>query len=454
MTNIENLGSGRLPPQNTDAECFLLGSILISQDAFYKIIDKIKSEDFYEPRHRTIYAAILELFNQQKPIDILSLSNYLEEKAELGAVGGSTYLTDLTNMVSSSVNIEYYADIIAEKSLRRKLIQAGEEITAIGFDEAETATDAILDIAENKLFKLSSGAVKHDMVKISDILSSNFDKIQALHNNKDLYRGIPTGYADLDRKTAGLQRSDLIILAARPAMGKTTLAVNIAQHIATDSDLPVLIFSLEMSKEQLVDRMVADEAGIDSWNLRTGNLSDDDFTNLSHAWGTLSEAKLFIDDSPGMTVSEMRAKAKRMSHKDKLGLIVVDYLQLISSNGRGDSNRTQEISEISRGLKIMARELDVPVIALSQLSRSVESRNPKIPELSDLRESGSIEQDADIVLFLYREEYYNPDTDKKGVTDLFIKKHRNGPTGQIQLRFEPGRLHFVSVDNSHQEYQS
>ena len=296
------------------------------------------------------------------------------------------------------------------------------------------------------MFAVSDQSLKQDLVSLESILTDSFDRMEELHRNKDTLRGVRTGYRDLDNMTAGLQKSDLIILAARPAMGKTTLVTNLAYNVATVAKQSVLFFSLEMSKEQLVDRMLADASGVKAWNIRTGNLSDDDFSKISEAMGEMAEAQIFIDDTPGLSVLEMRTKARRAAHEQELGLIIIDYLQLMQGSGRSDGNRVQEVSEISRGLKLIARELNVPVIAISQLSRLVESRNPQIPQLADLRESGSIEQDADIVMFIYREAYYNPETDRENITDLIIAKHRNGPTGKVELYFHPDRLRFMSLD--------
>jgi len=441
----------KIPPQNLDAERSLLGSVLISQDAFFKIFDIIKAEDFYDSSNKLIFAAIVKLVEEQKPVDLVSLTNALAEKGELETVGGNNYIADLTTSVATASHAKHYADIIAEKSLRRRLISASEDIVELSFDEADSDTHSILDAAEQKIFNVAKNSVKSDLISIETILTEQFDKLELLHQQGGKLAGIPTGFIDIDRKLAGLNRSDLIIIAARPAMGKTTLALNIAHNIAIDENLPVLFFSLEMSKEQLVDKMLSTESGVDNSKLRTGDLTDEDFENLSHAWGALGEANMYIDDTPGITVTEMRAKARRLSYKQKPGLIVVDYLQLMSGTGRELGNRVQEVSEISRGLKLLARELDVPVIALSQLSRSVETRHPQIPQLSDLRESGSIEQDADIVSFLYREEYYNPETEKKHITDLIIAKFRNGPTGKVELYFKPDNQKFMNLDRGHRE---
>ncbi|MBC7868733.1 replicative DNA helicase, partial [Candidatus Saccharibacteria bacterium] len=362
--------------------------------------------------------------------------------------GGSAYLTELTNYVPTAAHAEAYAELVAQKAVRRRLIKASGEISELGYNE-ETTTQELLEKAEAELFSVSDQSLKQDLVSIESILTESFDRMEELHRNKGTLRGVRTGYRDLDNMTAGFQRSDLIILAARPAMGKTTLVTNLAYNVATVAKQPVLFFSLEMSKEQLVDRMLADASGVDAWNIRTGNLSDEDFSKLSEAMGEMAEAPIFIDDTPGVSVLEMRTKARRAAHEQPLGLIIIDYLQLMQGSGRGDGNRVQEVSEISRGLKLIARELNVPVIALSQLSRSVESRSPQIPQLSDLRESGSIEQDADIVMFIYREAYYNPETERENITDLIIAKHRNGPTGKVELYFHPERLRFMSLDRKH-----
>jgi replicative DNA helicase len=393
---------------------------------------------------------MMRLYEKNKPVDLLTLTDELKRKGELEGIGGSAYLTELTNYVPTSAHAEAYAELVSQKAVRRRLIKASGEISELGFNE-DTSTQELLEKAESELFAVSDQSLKQDLVSIESILTESFDRMEELHRNKGTLRGVRTGYRDLDNMTAGLQRSDLIILAARPAMGKTTLVTNLAYNVATVAKQPVLFFSLEMSKEQLVDRMLADASGVDAWNIRTGNLSDEDFSKLSEAMGEMAEAPIFIDDTPGMTVLEMRTKARRAQHEHPLGVIIIDYLQLMQASGRSDGNRVQEVSEISRGLKLIARELNVPVIALSQLSRSVESRNPQIPQLADLRESGSIEQDADIVMFIYREAYYNPETERENITDLIIAKHRNGPTGKVELYFHPERLRFMSVDRKHKE---
>lgn len=441
-----------VPPQNTDAEASLLGAILIDTDALIKIADKIASEDFYAEKHAYIYDSITELYESHSPIDVLTLSNQLNANNRLEAIGGSSYLTELSNFVPTSSHVEQYAEIVAQKSMRRRLIRAANEISSMSFNETNGLQE-LIENAETRLFEVSQRHIKQDITSLETILSESFDRLDELHKDKGKIRGVPTGFKDLDNILAGLQRSDLFILAARPSMGKTALALNLAHNIAIQSDQPVLVFSLEMSKEQLVDRMLAMESGVDAWALRTGNLTDSDFEKIGQAMGTLSEAQIYIDDSPTITVSELRTKARREAHIRDLGLIVVDYLQLMSGGGRSgsDGNRVQEISEISRGLKAIARELNVPLIALSQLSRSVESRSPQIPQLADLRESGSIEQDADVVAFIYREDYYNPETDRRNITDIFIKKHRNGPTGAVELYFDKEKQRFKSIDTKHSQ---
>ena len=442
--------TAKIPPQNLEAEASLLGAILIDADAIVKIADTIEPEDFYEERHRRIYESMKTLYEKHSPIDVLTLSDHLKSTGHIDSVGGAAYLTELTNFVPTAAHAEQYASIVAQKALRRRLIKASQDIVGLGFDESKGLQQLIED-AETKLFNVSQRHIKQDVVSLEKILVESFDRLDELHKDKGKIRGIPTGYKDLDNILAGLQRSDLFILAARPSMGKTALALNLAHNVAVSAEEPVLLFSLEMSKEQLVDRMLAMESGVDAWALRTGNLTDTDFEKIGQAMGTLSEAQIFIDDTPGITVSDLRTKARREAHQHPLGLVIVDYMQLMSGGSRynSDGNRVQEISEISRGLKGIARELNVPVIALSQLSRSVESRSPQIPQLADLRESGSIEQDADIVAFIYREEYYNPDTERKNIADVLIKKHRNGPTGAVELYFDREKQRFRSLDTKH-----
>lgn len=445
----KEIPAGKIPPQNLDAEMSLIGAVLIDDEVLADISEHVSTKDFYDKRHGLIFGAMMRLYERHKPIDLLTLTEELKKKKEFETVGGSSYLTELTNYVPTAAHAEAYAELVAQKAVRRRLIKASADISELGFDE-DTTTQELLERAEAELFSVSDQSLKQDLVSIEAILTDSFDRMEELHRNKGQLRGVPTGYRDLDNMTAGLQRSDLIILAARPAMGKTTLVTNLAYNVATIAKQSVLFFSLEMSKEQLVDRMLADASGVDAWNIRTGNLSDEDFSKLSEAMGEMAEAPIYIDDTPGLSTLEMRTKARRAAHEAPLGLIIVDYLQLMqAASSRGDGNRVQEVSEISRGLKLIARELNVPVIALSQLSRSVENRSPQIPQLADLRESGSIEQDADIVMFIYREGYYNPETERENITDLIIAKHRNGPTGKVELYFHPERLRFMSLDKRH-----
>lgn len=439
-------------PNNTDAEASLLGAILIDPDSLVKIADNLRADDFFDAKHRRIYEAVTELYNENSAIDVLTIADKLKNNDNLDTVGGASYLTELTNFVPTASHIEQYAEIVAQKALRRRLITVSKEMTELSMDESKKLSE-LVEEAESKLFEVSQKHTKQNIISLEEVLATSFDRLDELHKDKGQIRGVPTGYKDLDNILAGFQKSDLVVLAARPSMGKTALALNFTHNIAVQSAEPVLMFSLEMSKEQLVDRLLSMESGVDAWALRTGNLSDADFEKIAQAMGTLSEAQIYIDDSPGITISDLRTKARREAHKRQLGLIVVDYLQLMSGGSRfgGDGNRVQEISEISRGLKGVARELNVPILALSQLSRSVESRHPQIPQLADLRESGSIEQDADVVAFIYREEYYNPDTERKKITDILIKKHRNGPTGAVELFFDNEKQRFRPIDKKHQD---
>ena len=439
-------------PQNLEAEASLLGSILIDPEAVVKIADSLSSDDFYDKRHQYIYESILELYNDHSAIDVLTLSDKLSSNGYLQSIGGASYLTELTNFVPTAAHVEQYADIIAQKALRRKLIAASKEIGELGKDQKKQLKE-LIEEAETKLFNVSQQHIKQNVISLEAILAESFDRLDELHKDKQKIRGIATGFKDLDNTLAGFQRSDLVILAARPSMGKTAMALNIAHNVAGQLKLPVLLFSLEMSKEQLVDRLLSMESGVDAWALRTGNLNDSDFEKIGRAMGNLSESPIYIDDTPSITVSDLRTKARREAHRHPLGLIIVDYLQLMTGGNRygQDGNRVQEITEISRGLKGIARELNTPLLALSQLSRSVETRSPQIPQLADLRDSGSIEQDSDVVMFIYREEYYNPETDRRHIADILIKKHRNGPTGGVELYFDTDKQRFRSVDTKHSE---
>ena len=438
------------PPQNVDAEASLLGAILIDADAIVKIADRIRPIDFFDKRHEIIYYAMNELYEQHVAIDVLTLANHLRSIGELDSVGGAVYLTELTNFVPTAAHVEQYADIVAQKSLRRRLITVSQQMVSLGFDETKELHE-LIEEAESNLFAVSEQHVKQSVVSLEAILAESFERLDELHKDKKKLRGISTGFKDLDNLLAGFQRSDLFILAARPSMGKTALMLNFAHNVAVKAKQPVLFFSLEMSKEQLVDRLLSIESGVDAWALRTGNLTDSDFEKIGEAMGTLSEAPILIDDTPGISVSDLRTIARRENHHHKLGLVIVDYLQLMSGGARfsSEGNRVQEISEISRGLKSIARELDVPLLAASQLNRSVENRSPQIPQLADLRESGSLEQDSDVVAFIYREEFYNPETERKKITDILVKKHRNGPVGGVELYFDNERQRFRSLDTKH-----
>ena len=437
-----------VPPHSLDAERSTIGSLLVDKDSILKISDFLRSDDFYHDSHRLIYDAILSLYDKRTPIDIVTLSNYLEDRGQLQLIGGVSYLAELANEVPTSTHIFQYASIVKQKAVLRKLIIAGDTIKGLGYKE-DAELDELIDNAEKALFRVSQEHIKDRFVHIKDILNKTYEKISDLHDPeaKDKYRGIPTGFRDLDNLLSGLQPSDLIILAARPSMGKTSFALNIAQNVAKRG-FSVGVISLEMAKEQLVERMFCSLLAVDSWKMRTGKLSDDDFAKIGNIMDELNNMKVFIDDSIGGSMPELKAKARRLKMEHGLDLLVIDYLQLMSggSSGSYQNNRVQEISEISRSLKELARDLSVPIIALSQLSRAVELRPSKIPQLSDLRESGAIEQDADVVMMMYREDYYEEDTERVGITDLFIRKHRNGPTGRIELAFKKEQMNFMTID--------
>jgi len=453
ITEIE-----KIPPQNLEAEMSLLGAILIDKEAMLKITDLVEADDFYKNSHAQIFATAQEISNHNEPVDVLTISNRLEEKGILENIGGHSYIVSLSNAVPTSSHVEHYAKIVQRKSTLRKLLRAAGEITKLGYQEEADDVSALLDQAQQHLYGVSQRHLKKNFTAIKNVLSEAFERIDELHREKGKLRGIPTGFKLLDNLLAGLQKSDLVILAARPSVGKTSLALDIARSVAVRDKVPVGVFSLEMSKEQLVDRMLCSEAGVDLWKMRTGNLSDrpdsTDFQRIGHAMGVLSEAPIYIDDSPGNNVMQIRAKARRLQAEYGLGLIVVDYLQLMEShNRRYADNRVQEVAEISRNLKGIARELNVPVLALSQLSRLVEQRKPAIPKLSDLRESGSIEQDADVVMFIYRKaadrSYRLEDVppDERHLAEIHVAKHRNGPTGMVKLYFDEPRASFRNLEN-------
>lgn len=446
MENPDNLkGVAHTPPHSIEAEQAVLGAIISSNEKIEEAIESIKIEDFYLYKHQQIYQACLELFEKNDPIDLITLSNILDAKGLLQQIGDSIYLAHLMEFTPIASNISSYLEIVKEKSIRRKLLKATDNIVRLAIDETQQ-TDQLIDNAENALFSITDQYLASDYTSIHDILLSSFERLDNLHHSKPNAKGLKTGFYDFDNLTAGLHNSDLIIIAARPGMGKSSLAMNIARGVLNFSKKPICYFSLEMSKEQLVDRLLSSEAKVDSWKIRTQNLNDQDFDQLSLAMGNLAELPIFIDDSANLTITEIRTKARRLQMQHGLGLIIIDYLQLMSGrNSRQDHNRVQEISEISRGLKSLARELNIPVIALSQLSRSVESRSPQIPQLADLRESGSIEQDADIVIFIYRRGHYEPESDNPNITSVYIKKHRNGPTGEIKLYWNDKFTQFTSL---------
>lgn len=435
---------GIVPPQNQDAEQAVLGALLIDPNAIIKVADMLNPGDFYVQKHGMVYDAMLELYNKREPLDVLSLSSVLEDKNNLKEIGGRSFLVSLTNSVPTASNVKHYAGIVQQKSTLRRLITAGNEIIQLGAEE-EGEVDRLLDLAEQTLFGVSQQHLKQNFVPISAVLTDTFDRLDEIHKNEGQMRGVATGFKALDDMLGGFQKSDLIILAARPSMGKTGLCLDLARHAAVVGKVPTAIVSLEMSKDQLGDRLLCAEAGIDLWKMRTGKLSsDDEFARIGRAMGALAEAPLYIDDSAGANIMEIRTKARRLQMEHGIGMLVIDYLQLME--GRSKENRTQEIAEISRGLKQIARELNIPILALSQLSRAVEAQNPPIPKLSHLRESGAIEQDADVVMFIYREEYYNRETDRKNIADVIIAKHRNGPVGQLELFFDVEKASFKNLD--------
>lgn len=435
----------RVPPQNTEAEQAVLGAMLIEKEAISKVAEFLKGTDFYREAHRIMFDTMLELFNKNEAVDLVTVTESLRKNDKLESVGGIAYVTSLANSVPTAANILYHGKIIEEKALLRGLINSATAIAGMGYEDNEDVAE-IMDKAEKMILEVSERRIGGDFTPIKTIIFDAFGKIEQLYASKGGITGLASGFKDLDKLTSGLQPSDLVLIAARPSMGKTAFTLNIATHVAVREKQAVAFFSLEMSKEQLVQRMLCAEAAIDSQRLRIGELEDRDWGKLISAADRLSSAPIFIDDTAGITVMEMRSKARRLKIEHDLKLIIIDYLQLMQGSGsKSGDNRQQEISEISRSLKALARELNVPVIALSQLSRSVESRQVKKPMLSDLRESGSLEQDADIVAFLYREDYYNPDTEHKNITDVIIAKHRNGPVDTVQLFFHKQFTKFADL---------
>lgn len=422
-------------------------------EAIIKVSDLLESNDFYDPTYRIIYSAIHELYRLHQPVDIVTVSAKLGDEKRVTDVGGSAFLAELAATVPTAAHINKYAQIVKTKSVHRKIIRAGESIKALGYEENQDIPE-LLEQVEKTVFQISATFLKEKFVHIRDILSDRYEKFAEMHESKDqnTIKGVPTGFNALDFKLSGFQPSDLIIIAARPSMGKTSLALNIAQNAAIKHGKSIGIFSLEMSKEQLVDRLFASMLGVDSWKLQKGKLDDRDFQNMGPIMDDLSKANIFIDDSMGSSIPELRAKARRLQMESGLDMIIIDFMQLMTTGNSGYvGNRVQEISEISRSLKMLGRELKVPVVALSQLSRAVENRPGNIPQLSDLRESGSIEQDADVVLMMYREDYYEEDSDRPGITDIYIRKHRNGPTGRVELMFKREQMRFYDIDTTQQK---
>ncbi|MCC6710903.1 MAG: replicative DNA helicase [Candidatus Pacebacteria bacterium] len=428
----------KLPPHDLEAEKSVLAAILIDPDAIVKVTEHLEPESFYQPKYQVIFEAMRDLYEKREPIDVVTLTAQLKKKKELSKAGGATELAELSNILSTAANVVNYAKIVKEKSVKRRLISLSSEMSELAFDESKNAKD-ILDLAEQKVLSVSQAHSAKDFIPLKDTLVESFDRIDELQKNGGELRGVPTGFQDLDRVLAGLQRSNLIILAARPGTGKTAFSLNIAQNSAVLSKKKIGIFSLEMSKEELVDRLLVSQADIDAWKLKTGRLDQQDFLKLSDAMGVLADAQIFIDDTPGMSIYEMRTKARKLMTEHHIDMLIVDYLQL--AHGRTKDNRVQEVAEISQGLKNIARELRIPVMALSQLSRAIESRGEKSPQLSDLRESGSIEQDADVVMFLYRK-----DDDIREQVTLKIAKHRNGALGDVELFFRGDRVRFYGME--------
>lgn len=441
-----NKNSFRVPPQNVESEKALLGAIMMRPGAIYEIVDIVSPHAFYSEKHKIIFETMLELVGKSEPIDFLTMSSRLKEKGLLEAIGGSVYLTELVNYVPSSANIRQYATMVHNKYLMRGLLDAADYITTLGYDEA-SGIEELLDRAEKRVYEVANFQKHHKFIELKDVLGEAWERLDKLHKSKDDLRGVPTGFRELDNKLAGLQKSDLIILAARPSMGKTSLALDIARQAAVHHNVPVCIFSLEMSSHQLVDRMISAESRVDSWNIRTGkHLIDSDFTRIRDSLDKLAKAPIFVDDQPGNSILKMRSVARRLKSEKDLGLIIVDYLQLmVPTDTRASDSMVQQVTEISRSLKHMARELNVPVLALSQLSRAVEQRGGK-PRLSDLRDSGSIEQDADVVIFIHRDDKYNENSDKPNIAEIMIEKHRNGPTGKTELYFDEKYTTFVSLE--------
>ena len=437
---------GRIPPHDIEAEQAVIGSMLTDKDAIMVAVEVLKEDDFYREDNKQIYSAILNLYNRAEPVDIITLKRELESMKQLEAVGGLEYIAELPDKVPTTANVEQYIKIVEEKSALRALIKTANELITLGYDQTQEIED-ILDTAEHKIFNVIQNRNQKGYSSIKDILVDSFTQLEQLYNQKQHITGVPTGFADLDFITAGLHPSDLVIVAARPAMGKSAFALNIATNAAVKAKVPAVLFSLEMSKEQMVNRILCSEAMVDSNKVRTGKIDDDDWIKLADTMGDLSEAPIYIDDTPGISINEIRAKCRKLKLERNIGLVVIDYLQLVQgSSKRASGSREQEISEISRSLKILAKEINVPVIALSQLSRAPEQRPDHRPMLSDLRESGAIEQDADIVMFLYRDDYYNEDSEDKGLAEVIVAKHRAGSTGTVKLVWLGNYTKFANME--------
>ncbi|MBL7156505.1 MAG: replicative DNA helicase [Candidatus Pacebacteria bacterium] len=454
--NSQNLSSiNKLPPQALEAEKSVLGALMLEESVIYRVADILIPNDFYKKNHQDIYAVMVELFQKGEPIDILTVGTRLSEKNILETIGGNSYLTDMVNSVATVAHAPDYAKIIHKKRILRDLISASRDIEVMGYDEISNI-DNLLDRAEQRIFSIAQQSLSQDFIAVKETLEEAFERIDKLSKQKGIPRGVATGFSALDNILSGLQKSDLILLASRPAMGKSSLATNIAANIAIKENIPVGIFSLEMSKDQVVDRLIAGQAGVDLWRLRTGRLSSEgennDFTKIQKALGILSEAQIFVNDAASNNVLQMRAMARRLQARHGLGLIIIDYLQLMEPTN-AQENIVSQITQISRSLKILARELNIPVLALSQLSRAVERRSPAIPRLADLRESGSLEQDADVVLFIYREDRYNDESDRKNIADIIIAKHRNGPVGKVELYFDEKTVSFRSLETGYGEQE-
>jgi replicative DNA helicase len=441
---------GRVPPQDVVAEKSLLGALMISNEVLPDVLMVLRPRDFYDERHKIIFQAMLDLYDHHKPVDLLTLTSELKTQKKLNDIGKASYLAELSNFVPVASHANAYAEIIERNSVRRRLISAGTKIAESAYEEDVNTTELIGN-AERELFEVSDKIVKSDYVAMADLLVDAFDRLEELHKNKGALRGLKTGFRDLDKKTAGFQKGDLVIIGARPAMGKTTFAQNLAYNIANINKKGVLFFSMEMADREIVDRMISDVSGVDNWKMRTGNLSDEEFQKIGDALADMDELPIYIDSTSSMTIMELRNKARRAMHDHDIGIIIVDYLQLISGSNKYAGNRVQEVSEVSRGLKILARELSIPVVALAQLSRNVTGRDDPRPVLSDLRDSGSIEQDADLVMFLHRPDYYKQNQEgyeDTHITELLIAKHRHGAVGKIELYFHPELLRFMTLDTT------